>query len=94
MSEGANASFLAGNGEIVRLIRDFDWSKSPIGPVASWSPALRMMVRFLLANGFPMLLWWGPEYVQIYNDAIADRADLRGVCMLRPLIVDARRYGR
>jgi hypothetical protein len=47
----------------------FDWSKTAIGPVEGWSPALRMMVRFLLANRFPLLLWWGPDYVSIYNDA-------------------------
>ena len=28
-----------------------------------------MMIRFLLANRFPWLLWWGPQYVSIYNDA-------------------------
>jgi signal transduction histidine kinase len=27
-----------------------------------------MMVRFVLANRFPHLLWWGPDYIQIYND--------------------------
>ena len=27
-----------------------------------------MMVSFLLANRFPLLLWWGPQYVSIYND--------------------------
>jgi PAS domain S-box-containing protein len=27
------------------------------------------MVRFLLANRFPLLLWWGPHYIQFYNDA-------------------------
>ncbi len=27
------------------------------------------MVRFVLANRFPLLLWWGPHYVSIYNDA-------------------------
>src|SRR4249920_92010 len=50
-------------------IRAFDWAQTPIGPMASWSPSLRMMVRFLLANRFPLLLWWGPQYVSIYNDA-------------------------
>jgi hypothetical protein len=25
-------------------------------------------VRFLLANRFPLLLWWGPQFVSIYND--------------------------
>ncbi len=51
------------------LIRSFDWSETPIGPVEHWSPSLRMMVSFLLANRFPLLLWWGPRYISIYNDA-------------------------
>ena len=46
-----------------------DWSKTPIGDVETWSPALRMMVRLVLANRFPLLLWWGPRYCQLYNDA-------------------------
>ena len=49
-------------------IRDHDWSKTPLGPMETWSPSLRMMVRFLLANRFPLLLWWGPRFCQIYND--------------------------
>jgi signal transduction histidine kinase len=28
-----------------------------------------MMVSFLLVNRFPLLLWWGPDYVSVYNDA-------------------------
>jgi hypothetical protein len=60
--------FLAGGGEMGTLIRTMDWSKTPIGPVAAWSPSLRMMVSFLLANRFPLLLWWGPEFCQVYND--------------------------
>ena len=51
------------------LIRSMDWSKTPIGDVETWSPALRMMVRLVLANRFPLLLWWGPRYCQLYNDA-------------------------
>ena len=64
----ATFSWLEGGGEMGALIRSLDWSTTPIGPVESWSPALRMMVRFLLANRFPLLLWWGPQYVSIYND--------------------------
>jgi PAS domain S-box-containing protein len=59
---------LAGGGEMGALMRSMDWSKTPVGPVDSWSPALRMMVRLLLANRFPLLLWWGPWYCQFYND--------------------------
>jgi PAS domain S-box-containing protein len=50
-------------------IQQHDWAQTPLGPTSSWSPSLRMMVRFLLANRFPLLLWWGPKFCSIYNDA-------------------------
>jgi PAS domain S-box-containing protein len=61
-------NWLTGGGEMGDLIRSLDWSKTPLGPLDSWSSNLKMMVRFLLANRFPLLLWWGPEFCQIYND--------------------------
>lgn len=61
---------LAGGGEMGSLLRSFDWSKTPIGSVDTWSPALGNVVRMLLANRAPLLLWWGPHYIQIYNDAL------------------------
>lgn len=56
-------------GEMADRINALDWSRTPLGPREAWSPALRMMVTFLLANRFPLLLWWGPQFVSIYNDA-------------------------
>ncbi len=49
-------------------VRQFDWAATPLGPMSGWSPALRTTVRIILVNRFPQLLWWGPEYIQIYND--------------------------
>jgi signal transduction histidine kinase/CheY-like chemotaxis protein len=60
---------LAGAGEMSDLIRAYPWQETPIGAPSGWSPALRTVVRIVLANRFPMLLWWGPEYISIYNDA-------------------------
>ena len=57
-----------GDSQMARLMRATDWSQTPLGPVETWSPSLCMMVRFLLANRFPLLLWWGSDYVSIYND--------------------------
>jgi signal transduction histidine kinase/FixJ family two-component response regulator len=51
------------------IMRQHDWSRSPLGPVETWSISPRMMVRFLLANRFPLLLWRGPQFCQLYNDA-------------------------
>ena len=61
--------FRSSAGEMDTLIRATDWSRTPIGAPNTWSPTLRTMVGFMLANRFPMLLWWGPQYIQIYNDA-------------------------
>lgn len=55
-------------GEMAALIQAFNWGATAIGAPETWSPALRMMVPLLLANRFPLLLWWGPDYIQIYND--------------------------
>ncbi len=60
---------LAGGGEMGALMRSIDWSRTPLGPVSEWSQALRTMVGLLLRNRFPLLLWWGPQFVQLYNDA-------------------------
>jgi PAS domain S-box-containing protein len=70
--DGANApplNFLADGGEMGARIRALDWSKTPIGPIEGWSLSLRIMVSFMLANRFPLLLWWGSDYISIYNDA-------------------------
>jgi PAS domain S-box-containing protein len=51
------------------LIRAFDWTSTPIGPPDSWPESLRTMVGVVLANPFPMLIWWGRELRHLYNDA-------------------------
>jgi len=63
------AATFPGSGEMARLCRSLDWGATPLGPVDSWSNSLRTLVRTLLTSRFPMVLWWGPEFIQIYNDA-------------------------
>jgi hypothetical protein len=58
-----------GGSEMAGLIRAYDWAKTAIGPAENWSQSLRMMVSFMLSNRFPLLLWWGPKYISVYNDA-------------------------
>ncbi len=43
-SHPANPGFLRSDSEMARLIGEFDWSGSPVGPIESWSPALRSML--------------------------------------------------
>lgn len=60
--------WLIGGGEMGKLIRSMDWSKTPLGPIASWPQSLRTTVSLCLASNFPISIAWGPNYVQIYND--------------------------
>jgi hypothetical protein len=64
----AASECLDGGGQMGDCMRSMDWSRTPLGDVESWSLALRMMVRLLLVNRFPLLLFWGPSYCQFYND--------------------------
>ncbi|MGY1811539.1 ATP-binding protein [Blastococcus sp. SYSU D00820] len=68
----AGAELFADGGENGRLMAAFDWSATPIGPVSGWPASLRFAVRTVLASRFPMILTWGPQYTQIYNDAYAE----------------------
>ncbi|HEV2483576.1 MAG TPA: ATP-binding protein [Puia sp.] len=60
---------LAVAGEMGGRILAHDWSRTPLGPIEQWSPSLHTTVSLLLSNRFPMLLWWGRDYISIYNDA-------------------------
>jgi PAS domain S-box-containing protein len=61
--------WLLGRSEMAERIRNLDWSRTPLGPSSGWRPTLRTTVGLMMANRFPMLLWWGPDYISIYNDA-------------------------
>ncbi|MEJ7766651.1 MAG: ATP-binding protein [Chitinophagaceae bacterium] len=60
--------FLSGGGEMGKLIRSKDWSKTPLGSPDSWPQSLRTTVSLCIASNFPISIAWGPHRVQIYND--------------------------
>jgi hypothetical protein len=60
---------IAPGTEMAELVRRFDWSSTPLGPIETWSTGLRTAVRTCLASGFGMLVVWGPDLTKIYNDS-------------------------
>jgi PAS domain S-box-containing protein len=56
------------------LIRSFDWSTTPLGPLDGWPQSLKSIVGFLVRAPLPIVLLWGPDGVMIYNDAYSEFA--------------------
>ncbi len=56
-------------GECGAIIRDSDWSQSPLGPVDRWSQELRATVANIVNSPIAKVLMWGPGHIMLYNDA-------------------------
>jgi PAS domain S-box-containing protein len=61
-------AFLQTGGEMGRLIADYDWGATPIGPIDDWPQSLRAIVAFMVHSPVPLVLLWGEEGTMLYND--------------------------
>ncbi len=61
--------WLAGDSEVAQLIRQKDWSNTPLGPLEQWPQSLRTTLSICLGSRYPLEIWWGPQYLHFYNDA-------------------------
>jgi signal transduction histidine kinase len=65
------AGWVRGGGALGKLVREFDWTKTPLGAVEEWPQSLKTVVRVLLTSRFAMWMSWGPELTFLYNDDYA-----------------------
>jgi PAS domain S-box-containing protein len=65
-------------GEVGKLILSKDWSGSSVGEIQNWSKNLSSMVRLCLDAPFAASIWWGDEFLHVYNDAFYNLFNLRG----------------
>ena len=68
----SSVSFLAGGGDVGERMRALDWSTTALGPLSGWAQSLRSAVSTCIGSRFPIVLYWGPERVVLYNDAYAE----------------------
>ncbi len=61
--------FLTGAAEMGGLIRNFDWSQTPLGPIERWPHTLKASISLILNSRHPMWIGWGPGLTFLYNDA-------------------------
>jgi PAS domain S-box-containing protein len=55
--------------EMAARVADFEWASTPLGPMQAWPQSLQIAVGICLNSRFPMFVWWGPDHINIYNDA-------------------------
>ena len=65
----AAAQVFPATSDMGRMCREMDWSTTPLGPVDAWSEGLRTAAGMVVRQGIAQALCWGPELLQIYNDA-------------------------
>ena len=68
-AESEVRALFAAGGAMGALMAGTDWAAGPLGPIAGWPQSLRSVLSIVLTSRQPILLWWGPELVQFYNDA-------------------------
>ncbi len=64
-------TFLAGGGEAGELIRSFDWAGTPLGPPENWPESLRTALVICLNSPIASAIYWGPDFITLYNDTWA-----------------------
>jgi PAS domain S-box-containing protein len=69
LNDPAALPFLAGGGEMGARTRELDFSSTPLGQPETWPQSLRSTVSLLLSSRAQIILFWGPEFAVLYNDA-------------------------
>jgi signal transduction histidine kinase/CheY-like chemotaxis protein len=62
----------AGGGRVGALMRQHDWSGSPLGCPDTWPDSLRTVVSLLVQSQFPMFVAWGKDLGFLYNDPYSE----------------------
>lgn len=52
-----------------RFARSVDWASTSLGPVEEWPADLRIMSNMIMGSPHPAAMYWGQDYVAIYNEA-------------------------
>jgi signal transduction histidine kinase len=78
MGEINTNKFLIADGEMARLTREKDWSKTVLGNPKGWQQSLKTLIDVVLNSKFPMFLFWGPELICFYNDAYRPSLGVNG----------------
>ena len=52
----------------IQFTRSVDWASTSLGPIEKWPPDLRGMCNLVMASPHPAAMYWGSEFISIYNE--------------------------
>jgi hypothetical protein len=53
----------------IQFARSIDWAATALGPIENWTFDLRAMCNLVMGAPHPAAMYWGEEYIAIYNEA-------------------------
>lgn len=65
------SGFVDGDGEMRARMRNYDWSRSPLGDPDHWPMPLRFYAALMLEARQAMFIAWGDDLTFLYNDHYA-----------------------
>ncbi len=66
-----DASVTPDYGKMGAVVAAVDWERSPLGAPDGWPDLLAATRRLILPSKAQTVLFWGPDYVALYNEAYA-----------------------
>ncbi|MEH0841569.1 SpoIIE family protein phosphatase [Micromonospora sp. CPCC 205711] len=58
--------------QVAAAVLAHPWADTPLGPPQEWDPAVRSIVDVLLSSPVPMALYYGDDFLMIYNQAYSE----------------------
>jgi PAS domain S-box-containing protein len=56
---------------VATLLDSVDWVSGPLGPRSQWPASLHAAIGILVPSQAQIVMFWGPEFVALYNDVYA-----------------------
>lgn len=79
---------IVGDYEMSKLIRNFEWENTSLGPIAGWPQSLVTTVNIILQSPVPIVMLWGRDGIMLYNDAYSEFAGARHPALLGSKVVE------
>lgn len=58
----------------LKFARSVEWEHTPLGSIDYWPADLRTMSNLIMGSPHPAAMYWGPEFIAIYNEAYIEMA--------------------